>query len=66
MDDRMVPGPGGAGRPSLNGPRAGGVRPTGPGGAAEPSGLSAREKEVMSLIADGRTNGEIAARLFLA
>ena len=28
--------------------------------------LSAREVEVMSLIADGRTNGEIAARLFLA
>ncbi len=30
------------------------------------SGLSAREVEVMSLIADGQTNGEIAARLFLA
>ena len=29
-------------------------------------GLSAREAEVMSLIAGGRTNGEIAARLFLA
>jgi len=29
-------------------------------------GLSARETEVMSLIADGRTNGEIAAHLFLA
>ena len=29
-------------------------------------GLSARESEVMSLIADGQTNGEIAARLFLA
>jgi DNA-binding CsgD family transcriptional regulator len=28
--------------------------------------LSARETEVMSLIADGQTNGEIAARLFLA
>jgi DNA-binding CsgD family transcriptional regulator len=28
--------------------------------------LSAREAEVMSLIADGQTNGEIAARLFLA
>lgn len=28
--------------------------------------LSAREVEVMSLIADGQTNGEIAARLFLA
>jgi DNA-binding NarL/FixJ family response regulator len=29
-------------------------------------GLSAREIEVMSLIADGHTNGEIAAHLFLA
>jgi DNA-binding CsgD family transcriptional regulator len=29
-------------------------------------GLSARELEVMSLIAGGHTNGEIAAQLFLA
>jgi DNA-binding NarL/FixJ family response regulator len=29
-------------------------------------GLSAREAEIMSLIADGRTNGEIATHLFLA
>ena len=29
-------------------------------------GLSRREIEVMSLIADGHTNGEIAAHLFLA
>jgi DNA-binding CsgD family transcriptional regulator len=29
-------------------------------------GLSAREAEIMSLIAGGRTNGEIAAHLFLA
>jgi ATP/maltotriose-dependent transcriptional regulator MalT len=29
-------------------------------------GLSARELEVMSLIAGGHTNGEIAAHLFLA
>jgi DNA-binding CsgD family transcriptional regulator len=34
--------------------------------AAPDLGLSAREAEVMSLIAAGRTNGEIAARLFLA
>jgi DNA-binding CsgD family transcriptional regulator len=34
---------------------------------AEPNhGLSAREAEVMSLIADGRTNGQIAEHLFLA
>ena len=30
------------------------------------NGLSAREREVMTLIADGHTNGEIAAHLFLA
>ena len=36
------------------------------GHSASGSGLSAREAEVMSLIADGRTNGEIAAHLFLA
>jgi DNA-binding CsgD family transcriptional regulator len=29
-------------------------------------GLSAREAEVMSMIAGGQTNGEIAAQLFLA
>ena len=70
MDDRMVPGPGGAGGPTLNGARAGAVRTTdesaGSGGAGEPHGLSAREMEVMSLIADGQTNGQIAAHLFLA
>ncbi|MGH3178190.1 MAG: helix-turn-helix domain-containing protein [Streptosporangiaceae bacterium] len=49
--------------------RADGERPalsSAGNGAAEPHGLSAREVEVMSLIADGQTNGEIAARLFLA
>ena len=53
MDDPQVPGADGGERPELN-------------GAGEPHGLSAREAEVMSLIADGQTNGEIAARLFLA
>jgi DNA-binding CsgD family transcriptional regulator len=42
---------------------AGSVEDDGSGG---PLALSAREAEVMSLIADGQTNGEIAARLFLA
>ena len=57
MDDRMVPRPVGGEGLALN-----------PGlhGAGDPHGLSAREVEVMSLIADGQTNGEIAARLFLA
>jgi ATP/maltotriose-dependent transcriptional regulator MalT len=31
-----------------------------------PLGLSQREAEIMSLIADGNSNGEIAARLVLA
>jgi DNA-binding NarL/FixJ family response regulator len=67
MDDRTAPGPGAGGRPALNGSRAGDVQesPTS-GRAADPHGLSAREVEVMSLIADGQTNGEIAAHLFLA
>jgi len=56
MDDRKVSRPDGEGpAPSSAG-----------NGAGEPHGLSAREVEVMSLIADGQTNGEIAARLFLA
>jgi DNA-binding NarL/FixJ family response regulator len=53
MDDRKVPRPDGGEGPALN-------------GNGEPHGLSAREVEVMSLIADGQTNGEIAAHLFLA
>ena len=53
MDNHKVPRPGGGVGPALN-------------GAGEPHALSAREVEVMSLIADGQTNGEIAARLFLA
>jgi DNA-binding CsgD family transcriptional regulator len=53
MDAREDPGPGGGDGFALN-------------GASESHGLSAREAEVMSLIADGQTNGQIAARLFLA
>jgi DNA-binding NarL/FixJ family response regulator len=33
---------------------------------AGPFGLSSREAEIMSLIAEGHSNGEIAARLVLA
>ena len=40
--------------------------PDGPASGAPDLGLSARETEIMSLIAGGRTNGEIAAQLFLA
>jgi DNA-binding CsgD family transcriptional regulator len=52
MDAYRDPGPGGG--------------DDGPGGTSESARLSAREAEVMSLIADGQTNGQIAARLFLA
>lgn len=44
----------------------GAVRHAGPAGEQGSLGLSARELEVMSLIAGGHTNGEIAAHLFLA
>jgi DNA-binding NarL/FixJ family response regulator len=64
MDDRTAPAPTGGGRAVLNGDRNAGE--ISPDRAAEPHGLSAREIEVMSLIADGQTNGQIAARLFLA
>ena len=53
MDVREDHGPGGGEGFALN-------------GASESARLSAREAEVMSLIADGQTNGQIAARLFLA
>ena len=53
MDELTVPRPGGGEGPVLN-------------GGGEPHALSEREAEVMSLIADGQTNGEIAAHLFLA
>jgi DNA-binding NarL/FixJ family response regulator len=80
MDERADPGPAGGEGFALNGVRAGllgaGEGPSGNGvragrahdGADADSsrGLSAREAEVMSLIADGQTNGQIAARLFLA
>jgi DNA-binding CsgD family transcriptional regulator len=46
---------------------AGGLMSTGDTPDDAPDlGLSAREAEIMSLIAGGHTNGEIATRLFLA
>jgi DNA-binding CsgD family transcriptional regulator len=47
----------------LNGDSGGGGDPA---GVQASLGLSARELEVMSLIAGGHTNGEIATHLFLA
>ena len=74
MDAREDPGLGGGESFALNGSRAriGADAAREVSGAADPGGagdshrLSAREAEVMSLIADGQTNGQIAARLFLA
>jgi len=60
MDDLKVPRPNGGEGPAPNGGEKAALN------GAEPHGLSAREAEVMSLIADGQTNGEIAAHLFLA
>jgi len=71
MDAQEDPGPGGGDGFALNGARAriqvdASREVAGAGGASESARLSAREAEVMSLIADGQTNGQIAARLFLA
>jgi DNA-binding NarL/FixJ family response regulator len=71
MDDREDPGPGGG---EVFMPNGAGTRlredplreVSGAADASESHRLSAREAEVMSLIADGQTNGQIAARLFLA
>jgi len=73
MSHDRVPGLNG-GATALNGRTSGlngAVRANGTGranGHEEQAslGLSARELEVMSLIAGGHTNGEIAAHLFLA
>jgi DNA-binding CsgD family transcriptional regulator len=70
MDACEDPGPGGGDGFALNGARTrvapNGASAASEGGASESHRLSAREAEVMSLIADGQTNGQIAARLFLA
>jgi DNA-binding NarL/FixJ family response regulator len=72
MGVREDPGPGGGEGLVLNGSRThiradGSREASGEADASESHGLlSAREAEVMSLIADGQTNGQIAARLFLA
>src|ERR1700722_2082134 len=70
MEAHEDPGPVGGDGFALNGARAR-IRievsaADGSDGAGESARLSAREAEVMSLIADGQTNGQIAARLFLA
>jgi DNA-binding NarL/FixJ family response regulator len=42
------------------------MRTAGVSRRVRPLGLSSREAEIMSLIAEGHSNGEIAARLVLA
>jgi DNA-binding NarL/FixJ family response regulator len=69
MDAHEDPGPNGDDGFALNGARAHIREVSGAadsGSASESARLSAREAEVMSLIADGQTNGQIAAKLFLA
>jgi DNA-binding NarL/FixJ family response regulator len=73
MDVREEPGPGGGFALNGAGTRIRAEEPREGSGAADAADasesyglLSAREAEVMSLIADGQTNGQIAARLFLA
>ena len=62
-----TPGINGAARPNGHTSRHPGLgHGTGAGEEQASLGLSARELEVMSLIAGGHTNGEIAAHLFLA
>jgi DNA-binding CsgD family transcriptional regulator/tetratricopeptide (TPR) repeat protein len=42
------------------------ARPPTPKPREDPWGLSVREREVLALLAEGRTNGEIGARLFIS
>jgi DNA-binding CsgD family transcriptional regulator len=37
-----------------------------PGTSAEPAGLTPREKELLALVAQGRTDAQIAAELFIS
>jgi len=55
-----------AGRTYLNPELGAQLAAEGPDGPARPDDLSARELEVLELIALGHTNGEIATRLFLS
>lgn len=56
---RVLQAFGGAGTPSPNGTTAGAA-------TVELPGLSAREQEVLELLAEGLTNNEIGARLFIS